>query len=284
MLAQIGINRFSFSYTNANAASATPGTSVVPGASNVEGSWTQVASGANIAQDIYLVSILVGGGAVAATQKNHLLDIGVDPAGGSSYTAIISDIVCGESEGFSGGNTGGLAFHFPISIKAGSTVAVRIQGSNATAGTVRVVATFYGQPSHPELFRVGQYAETVGTITNSLGVSLTPGNTGAEGTWVSLGTTARACWWWQLGVQCDNTVMNNFAYTFDLAVGDGTNMLMIIENLRIATSTAESISAFPNILITCFAQVPAGATIYVRGSCQGTTDTGWNATAIGVGG
>jgi hypothetical protein len=48
-------------------------------------------------RDIYWIAIWVTGGGTSAQQKDHLLDIGVDPAGGSSYTAVISDIVCGET-------------------------------------------------------------------------------------------------------------------------------------------------------------------------------------------
>lgn len=284
MLAQIGVNRFSFLYSNHAAPTLTPGTSVVPGASNVEGSFTQVASGANIAQDIYQVNLWVCIGATVTNSKQHLLDIGIDPAGGTSYTTIpISNIVCGNSLGLTGPSAiAGLFFQFPIFISAGSSVAVRIQGSNATAGTVRVAVDFFGQPSHPEMIRVGQYSETIGAITNSSGVAFTPGNSGAEGTWVSLGTTTRALWWWQLCCQCDNAAQANLVYAMDLAVGDGTSQKIIIENLPMFTTTGEATSS--TFAAGCFCGVPAGAELWVRGSCSGTTDTGWNAVAVGVGG
>ncbi len=112
------LSRFNFTYDNFGAnPGATPGTSVVPGVTNAEGSWTQVASSANIAQNIYAFYLRISDGATAATIKDHLLDVGVDPAGGTSYTAVISNIVCGSSGPITA--AGGFEFIFPLFIKSG---------------------------------------------------------------------------------------------------------------------------------------------------------------------
>lgn len=277
----VPVNHFSFMYTNLGGPATTIGTAVTPGASNVEGSWTQIASGANIAQDIYSVLLLISAGATVGQQKDHLVDIGVDPAGSTAYAAIISNIICGQSQSI---DAAGRYFAFPIWIKAGSSVAVRIQGNNATAGTALVTAWFFGQPSHPEMVRVGQYSETIGTITNSGGVAFTPGASGAEGTWVSLGTTTMALWWWQLGVQLSAGTVAGRGYHIDLAFGDATNKTMIIENQHISVSASEDSTAIPPTFIQGFCEVPAGAELWVRGSCSGTITAGWNAVAVGIGG
>jgi len=268
-------------YTNVGAPSATPGTSITPGASNAEGSWTQVASSGNIADDVFWVRITVHGGSSSATAKNHLLDIGVDPAGGTSYTAVISNIVCGSSGTLL---QGGRVFVFPMFIKAGSSVAVRVQGSAGTAGTLTVSAWFMGTPSRPEMERVGRFSETVGTITNSNGVSFTPGDSAAEGSWTSLGTTSSDLWWWQVGVQIDNGGMTNgHIYQIDLAYGDASNKIMILENIwMLIPATTEIIVSSEQYF--AYRDVPAGSTIYIRGSCSGTASTGCNAVAIGIGG
>lgn len=279
-----GLSRFNFTYDNFGAnPSATPGTSVTPGASNVEGSWTQVASSANIAQNIYAFYLRISDGATASAQKDHLLDIGVDPAGGTSYTAVISNIVCGSSGPITA--AGGFEFIFPLFIKAGSSVAVRIQGSNATAGTVRVGVKFYGLPSRPEAVPVGYFSETIGTITNSQGVSFTPGNA-ADGSWVSLGTTVLPLWWWQLAFQVSNATITAEYTTIELAYGDGSNKHIICERMHQGT-TSEQIGCVlnPNLFLwEAFCPVPAGATLYVRGRCNNAPDTGYNAVAIGIGG
>jgi hypothetical protein len=276
------INRFAWKYSNASAPANPAGTQVTPGASNAEGSWTQIASSANIAQDVCGFRIIVSAGNTSGQAKNHLLDIGVDQAGGTSYTAVISNIICGQS---STNIEGGIVYYFPLGIKAGSSVAVRVQGSNGTAGTLRVAAVFYGQPSNPEAIRVGSFSETIGAITNSNGVSFTPGNSGAEGSWVSLGTTAKDLWWFQLCVQIDNGTTTSLIYHMDLAWGDGSNKNLIIENMRVMLpGTAERVAILGIPPGECFAQVPAGATLYVHGACSGTAETGWNAVAVGIGG
>jgi hypothetical protein len=264
-------------------ASTTPGAAVTPGASNAEGAWTQIATAANIANDVYGILLWVVSGSTSATIKDHLLDIGVDNAGGTTYTEKIANIVCGQS---SAPMNGGMWFYFPFSIKAGSSVAVRVKGVAATAGSLRVGATFYGKPTDPSTVFAGQYSETIGTITNSAGVSFTPGNSNAEGTWVSLGTTTRMLWWHQLCVQVSNGTTTSLAYKIDLAYGDATNKTMIIENMDVLLPGTAEQTTIPNhnSMIEGFCEVPAGSTLYVRGTCSGTSATGWNAVCVSIGG
>lgn len=258
------------------------GTSVVPGATNAEGSWTQIASSANIAQEVAAFSLRVHSGATATAQKDHLLDIGVDPAGGTSYTAAISNIVCGSSG--TGGAMPAHAFLFPLRIPSGASVAARIQGNNGTAGTVRVAAKFFGQGRYPLAWRQGAFSETIGTITNSQGVSFTPGNA-ADGTWASLGTTTNPMWWWQLAYQLSNaTITAEYTY-IDLAYGDATNKHIIQRRMHCG-DTSERIGDFFSAglnMQASFCAVPAGSTLYVRGRCSDAPDTGYNAVAIGIG-
>lgn len=273
-----------FTYDNwgTNPAS-TIGTSVVPGASNAEGNWTQVATSGNIAQDVVAFYMQVHTGATSAAQKSHLLDVGVDPAGGTSYTAIISNLVCGCSPSLS--QAGNREFFFPLRIPAASSVAVRIQGSNATAGTVHVPMRFYGQPSAPYTLPFGTFSETIGTITNSSGVSFTPGNA-ADGSWVSLGATTNPMWWWQLGYQIDNaTITAEYTY-IDLAWGDASNKHRIFRMMHGGTTSETCGLAAQTQLLwhAAYQPVPAGTNIYVRGRCNNAPDTGYNAVAVGVGG
>ncbi len=276
---------FSFQYDNwGTDPSATPGTSVTPGASNVEGAWTQLASGANIAQDCYGVQIQVTGGATATAAKNQLLDLGADPAGGTSYTAFVSNLAIGDSPAITAA-AGVREFFFPWYLKAGSSVAARIQGSNATAGTVRVMAKFFGQPSRPEAVQRGQFSQTFGTITNSNGPTITPG-TAADGAWVDMGAVTRPLWWWQLGYQIDNgTITAEYTY-LDVAFGDASNKNLIYRIMHAGT-TSETCGVIGQSNLLSFAAyrpVPAGANIYVRGRANNAPDTGYNATVVGIGG
>lgn len=278
-------NRYNFIFDNWGAnPGATPGTSVIPGASNVEGTYTQIASSANISEDCFLLYLRVSDGATSANIKSHLLDIGVDPAGGSSYTAIINNIVCGACGAITT-TGGGVQFLFPFFIRSGSSVAVRIQGSNATAGTVRVGARFYGKPTKPEQTLVGSFSETIGTITNSQGVTFTPGNA-ADGTWTSLGTTVRDMWWWQMAYQVSNSAITAEYTYIDIAWGDGSNKHIILRGMHGGTAT-ETIGLILNenlISDRAYCPVPAGSNIYIRGRCLNAPDTGYNGVAVGIGG
>jgi hypothetical protein len=275
---------FGFTYDNwGTNPSSTPGTSIVPGASNAEGSWTQVATGANIAADVYGLSLQVFGGATSATAKNHLLDIGVDPAGGTSYTAVISNLQVGSSPALT--VAGAREYFFWFYIPAGASVAVRVQGNQATAGTVRVVVRFYGRPKAPEMVPRGSFSETFGTITNSNGQSVTPGNA-ADGSWTLLGTTTQDLWWWQLGYGIDNaTVTAEYTY-IELAFGDVSNKVTIFKMMHVGTTGETAGLAMQTQLVpaAAYQPVPAGAGIYVRMRCNNAPDTGYHVTVVGIGG
>ena len=263
--------------------SATPGVSVTPGASDAEGAF--VASGlGTLANETQWLHVRVSDGFTSTAAKRHVMDIGVDPAGGTSYTNIISDIVCGAASNITGANGSGHQFLFPFRIPASATVGIRIQGSNATAGTVRVGLRASGRPDMPWLMPVGQYSETLG-VTGSNGTAFTPGNA-ADGTWASLGTTTRECWWWQLGYQIDNgTITAEYTY-IELAYGDASNKVTILRRLH-GGGTNESIGSVLNenlISAAAYCRVPVGASLFVRGRCVNAPDTGYQAAAIGIGG
>lgn len=275
---------FAFTYDNwgANPGSAI-GTSVVPGASNAEGGWTQIASGANIAEDCYWLYIQIHSGSTSAATKNHLLDIGIDYAGGTSYTAFLENLQVGASPSLA--QAGAREFIFPIFIPAGTSVAVRIQGSNATAGTVRVVARFYGRPSNPEMVPRGAFAQTFGTVTNSNGQSFTPGNA-ADGAWVDLGAVTEPLWWFQMGYGVDNTTITAEYTYIEVAWGDASNKHTMFKVMHGGTTAETAGLAAQTQMLQCAAYnpVPAGVNIYIRGRCNNAPDTGYHATVVGIGG
>lgn len=262
----------------------TIGTSVTPGASNNLGSWTQIASGANIANDVVGFYLQVHAGSTATASKPQLMDIGVDPAGGTSYTAIISSFQIGASPTLA--QAGNREHYFPFGIKAGSSVAVRIRGANATAGTVRVVMRFYGRASNPLMVPVGTFSETLGAVTaSSEGTSFTPGNA-ADGGWVDLGATTRDMWWWQLGYCISNgTITAEYTY-IEIAYGDASNKQTIFVVMHGGTTSETcGLAAQTQLLwIAAYCPVAAGDHIYVRGRCNNTPDTGYTANVVGIGG
>ncbi len=284
MLFSPGLSSYGFQVDNwGTNPSAAPGTSITPGASNAEGSpFVEVIAGSALTEDCYWIFIKVYGGNTVSNAKNHLLDIGIDPAGGTSWTEVIANIVCGGTASLV---QGGRDFLFPFRIAAGSSVAVRIQGSNATAGTVFVVAQLYGRPSHPETVPTGTFAHTFGTITNSSGPTVTPGNA-ADGTWVDLGQTGFTYWWFQLGYQIDNGTVTAENTYIELGYGNGSNKTTIMR-LQHQGNTSEILVApiQTNLIMpAAYHRVRTDVNnIYVRARCQNAPDTGYNVSVIAIG-
>lgn len=264
--------------------SATLGTALTPGSSNADSAWTQVASSANIANEVAGFWLTIGT-QTAHSAANHqvLLDVGVDPAGGTSYVDAISDIVCGN---MGTGVDRGRAMFFPLRIPSGASVAIRARSANAAAVALRVSIKFYGLVSGPHAYPIGQISETIGAVAaTSTGTSFTPGNV-ADGTWASLGTTTNPLWWWVLNYSVNNATINAEYCYIDLAYGDASNK-HVMKRIMVLGSTGENtFELLPGNLThyDCYYPVPAGATIYVRGRCDSAPDTGYVAAAIGIGG
>lgn len=284
MLHSNGLSSYGFAYNNFGS-NPLSGATITP-VTGSKGSWAEVASSASLTQDCYWFYL----GEWAPTTdtgvvKNTLYDIGVDPAGGTSYTAIISDMQIGSSFGMTGTSGAQRNFLFPFFVKAGSSVAARAQTDDATPNTTRVVMAFWGQPSRPENVPVGMFSETLGTLSGSKGQSFTPGNA-ADGTWADFGTTTKNLWWWQMGHGLDNTAFAAEYVYIDVAWGDATNKHLIFRTQHSGGANEELGCTLYQNMLACasYQPVPAGSNIYVRGRCNNAPDTGYHATVIGIGG
>jgi hypothetical protein len=245
-----------------------------------KGSYVQLASGANLAQDVYGIFLWFNGGNTSATIRDILADIGVDPAGGTAYAQLngINNIFVPQAVNAC---YGGRMFWFPLFVKAGSSIGVCGQSNIAT--TFRCMARFYGRPTKPENEIVGRYTETIGVSGNG-GTPFTCGSSGAVGDWTSIGTTTRPLWYFQLCAGHNVSTVSQQISFFDLGFGDGTvaNTIIIIKNLVQWDPDNYEQSGNP---LSCdgFWEVPAGSTLYVRGSSS-TTAQGTEAVAVGIGG
>lgn len=268
--------------TSQTTASTYLGVSTTPGTSSTWGSWVQLWNNTTYPNiDIHAIQLLISGGNTTGVAKNHQIEIGYDPANGSSYSPIITGLLCGQSQ------TGiaGLHHYFPLFNKGGGSYGVRSMGSHTTAGTLRVQMDAFAVPTgmSNEYFRSGTYAETIGSIASTVGVSVTPGNSNAWGSWATLGTTVKDLWFFQLCVQCNNATTTAMTYEWQLAYGDGSNKEIIIFNYMLTLpGTAEITQGRLNL--QGYRNVPAGSTLYVRGKTSGEAVTGWNVSAVGVGG
>lgn len=259
------------------------GTTVTP-AQNTKGSYSS--SMLTAARDAYGILINANSNAVTTAARDTILDIGVDPAGGTAYTVLIPDLLVSAASPYNIGS-GGIWYYFPVWIKSGSTVAARASVNNATVGTLSCNVTLFGSPKDRRLIRVGTFVKAIGiTSASSSGTAVTSGTT-SEGSWTSLGSIANHLWWWQLGMGCsDGTMSANIIYHGDLSLGDASNKRIVVQDqLWISPSNAEQFGNVLHGIPTCEYDVPAsGVTAYGRLQCSGTADAGLSLAAYGVGG
>jgi hypothetical protein len=276
-----------FGYVSSSTAGTRPaaaqGTSITPGTA---GFGTALQVGLDLTDDSYGILIGINSNSANNASRRTVVNIGVDLAGGTTFTTVIPNLVAGGAPSFI---TEGIAqyYYFPIFIPAGASVGASAFGSVGTA--IRVFAQFYHKPLNPSARRTATYAESIGESTFE-GTNFVPSVTAANGTWTSIGTTIRDLWWWQVGVQgtaSDSSYAANTTILVDVGVGDGTvaGTEVILKDIPIRQgSAAESFNNIP-LLGGCEYQVPAGSNIYIRGQNSGANETGnYNAVVVAAGG
>lgn len=260
------------------------GTSVTPGASNTFGSYTQLLAGAAVTDDVYGVFICINSVGANGLATDSIATIGLDPAGGTSYTDFISNLLCGSASPYLGAAGGpGATYYFPIFIKAGTSIAIKISQNNAAPAACRAFVRLYCRPSRPEMIRWGQRVVTYGaTPASSSGTSFTTGTT-SDGTYAALGTIAAGDhpWFWQLGIGLNNTtIVTSAVLHMDLAVGDGTTFNQAIQNQFVVVNTNEQVMwAAPQL---AYKHGEPGQGVYARGQSSAAAATGLSAAAYGV--
>lgn len=279
MLGQVGVNRFDYTvgngYTTRPAAAF--GTSVTPGASNAMGSYS--ASMATLTKDCYYIVVNFNSGKFAGEARDILADIGIDPAGGTSYSVLLPNLLASNACDYDTFE-GGIWYQFPIFIPSGSTIACRAQVNAATARTLRCAIWCMGGPTHPHLIRWGTRCEAIGVTTaSSSGTAVTSGTTN-EGAWTSLGTSANRNFYYQMGFGINDLSIVGNTYHLDLAADNNATTPKII--MRECVSNSNTNENLTLVQPEGWMSVPASTTIYGRIQCDGTADSSLSMAAYGV--
>lgn len=261
------------------------GTGFSLGASNVEGSYAQFIDGSTAwpagIGDGFGILLSFSRTSVNAQAHTCLATIGIDLAGGTTYTEWIHDLICGPT---GDEPDGPIEYYFPVRVPNGSSLAVKGQDSHATPiATSFIRCEILCKPTRPELVRVGSFVQTFGADTaNSAGTAFTPGTT-SDGTYVSLGTLNKECWGWEFGVTVNNATINANVCYVDVALGDASNKRRVIRNGRITMGTAETV---PKVNATpCLGLGANGDGVYMRGQAgDNAPASGFSGIAYGVGG
>lgn len=235
------------------------------GSAHTKGNWTDLVT---VTQDCYWIEIVLHNG-IAGGGQNYMLDIGIDAAGGTSYSVIIPNLLTGEPQSVPNG--GGSKWAFPIRIPAGAQIGARMQYTLGSANNIYVYVRAYGAPSHPHLITFGSVVEAIGVNTGTTaGVSITSG-TASEGSWTSLGTTTNRGIFVQSGWGCTDNTAAAVIYHLDVAADNNGTTPKIIQSDSLVRSTATELHSLFNCPLG-WSEIKAGTTIYGRAQCSGTAD------------
>lgn len=253
------------------------GTACTPGTSNADGTAVSLISA--ITHDVHRLCIHVSNAQTAAAAYYALMDILVDPAGGTSWASFIDDLVVG----FAAANTSlnnGLWYDFPVWIPSGTSIGTRMRTSHTVAVAARVSIWAYGEPSRPDMWWCGQGVETLGvTAATSRGTAVTPGNSSAYGSWTSVGSTTTYRYGAiQLGH--NGTDASGATINYHFQVGLGSQPLPGCPTIVKTMTTSEvQTQLSPGGPLYC--DVATGSQLQVRGKGSGTSEA-WDCALYGV--
>ena len=219
-----------------------------------------------IPHDVELLMISQGGRGVSASNTSALLDVMVDPAGGTSWAAtpLIPDLLAGSTQAASSAPPSRW-FSFPLWVKSGSSLGVRTQSVVATSG--RTVILAFGGNRNPGSWWCGQRVTAYGIDSaNSRGTMHTPGNSGAYSSWTNLGSTVSSPGGAvQFMVQgAATTTANAMDYHFELGIG-GDAIGPPIFHETFTNETAWQTPTGP-----VFREIPSGAQLQIRATARVT--------------
>jgi hypothetical protein len=225
---------------------------------HAKGTYTQIV--ASTAFDVHGFWMTFAGTTSSATRTDLMIDVAV---GSATETVILPEFLAGWRAAQS---TGPQSVFIPLFIAKGTRVAARCQALIAS-DTVDVMFTFvYGCGPRPDyLFnRCDAYGTSA---ASSGGTSHTPGNTGAESTDASIGSTlSRNYGAVMLQVQGSlaTTTMTNIAYHWELRISSTT----IAEWYTVSNTTEQVIGPFPNEPF--YRWLPSGTQLQIRAEASGT--------------
>lgn len=219
-------------------------------------------------------------GGTSTAAKDTVLRLGIDTAGGTSFSAI-GDFLIGPTSAYNVGGSKTLIW-LPYKVPSGATIGVVGSVNNATPGTLR--CSWTAHPKGGGSAFLGTAIESVGlTLASSTGTAVTPGQA-AEGSWTLLGTLTNAAKYMGVGCSINSGTMTSQTYHIDLSYSTdgGSTKILLVEDQFVVEGSTESL-AFDSVWRPlAFADIPPGATIYVRAQCAGVPTANFSMAAWAV--
>lgn len=267
-------NNFSDTYPGAAATTLT-----ADGSNHTKGSDTAVLSG--IAHDCWGMHIMISSGSTDSTARRQMIDLLIDPAAGvgnagSSWSVLINNLVSTHSS--AAAPVIGHQYYFPLFLPAGTAIGARVQDAVGGA-TCNFSLRVQGQPTRPDLLKVGHKVQTLGASTaTTVGTAFTPGSAGVGTYSASLGTLTNDAWWWQVGLAINDSVLNGALVRIDVAA-DATSKYVCADSVFFGSNSNETSGKTWSGVGLPIRHIPAGSDVYVRGN-SGTVAHDSNYSAV----
>ena len=254
--------------TGTPSATGLAGTAFAYGGSNADGSAVGVLGALD--QDACYLVVGFAGGASTGEDGSSLVDILIDPAGGTSWASLVDDLAAGCSPTQSATVPAMCWYHLPLYIPAGATLGVQGRRNGATASSGRCIVQVFGAPSRPDQWWCGQGVEGIGiNAASSKGTSHTPGSTGVYSAYATVGTSAKRHGAIQFTVNGADNNMLARGYYWQIGISGaqapGTPTYY-------HTSSGAEVITRTGHAGPIFCDFPEGTTYQTRATCNGTSE------------
>jgi hypothetical protein len=245
------------------------GATLTGGASNVKGSYADLVN--PVPYDTFWATFMFSNTSVAATRTDLAVDIAIGPTGGGSEQIILPDLLAGWTGLAASGNFGPpKVYSLPLYIPKGVALRARCAGLVAS-DTVNAAVHLHGGANNPP-WGTFTMADALG-ITNTVGTSVTSGNSGAEGSWAPIvASTTRAyqaLMFTAQGTLADTTA-TSAGYHFEVGIGAAAAEVTLAEYAFAMNSNEIASGPWPPLPM--FQEIPSGSRLAVRGECSGTAE------------
>ncbi len=262
-----GFSKFATNY--ASTPTTTLGSSITTGASSADGATVSCLSA--LAFDAQLLELNISSNNTTATDSSTLIHVVIDPAGGTAWDTtnkLIQNVLAGYAAAPTVANSTARTFYFPVRIPEGASVGCNGRNVTGSTRTVRIGMRAFGGMTRPELWPTCDRVISLGdTAASSKGTTITPGNTGAAGSWTSVGSaTTKDLFGVLLAVQGIGGTMAAVTYHVEV----GISSTAIAPPLYVSSGTTEQMvhaASFP-----IYRPIASGSQMQVRATCSGTAD------------
>lgn len=254
------------------------------GTLNTMGAVATLIAGAQLSFVGQRVQISLNIASVGGANTQAIAEVLTAPAGTTTYTTFIPNILCGQGVA-AGGQNGFNALHtFDVEVPSGVDMLIRAQCADTTVRAGRANLIVYGNPSRPDAIDPGVGIESLGADranTNGTEVLCASLTTTFNQPFVTLGILTERARGVQLSPSSQSTavVVGNVGVFWQLGVDQNrlTGVPTISRNCNISEGGAIYFQA-GEIPV----DIPAGAALTVRGWCSVATATTFPVVAHAV--